>query len=1633
MAEIFEPIEKTPTKESPVIFACDSADYIDMDTATDPGLMHRRDKAMEVDTDKALEVDVDKAKEVDSDASTVDWTADPKSAVTHEVGDSDASMESLSPIKSRTGKKRPNLWTDETPMAEADADLWGSEIRTPIEAISASERATRINPVLSRVVPSDGDVYVFENVRAHTSSQIAHNDGLAWRDNGHRPIKLDKKVIGKKITYYAEVHKQLFTKDLRKTVTILNDSDRAVVTYKGDVRLAKPNNSYNYPEHLQPPKASKLPSIKSITNANQKQFDEYVEIHKKLSAKHDATKDKPSTEATTVDPTIEKTSEASFPPSKTASATTDVSETASPLKRHDSSSDSDVDSYLTSRRPKRRAIAGYIMDRDDTINTRPRDFKKLWEKNEGPWHDANRYMITDPKGGEVYYFDSSNLKTAWDKHILKDGVTWEYRHSEFIHNQDFFKRADAYREGKVMVPDFKRYSYFKTQSKEVVVHYVGDESVVRLLPHGNSTKKDGHFVSVSSEVRERIAKHGDGKKPKAIYDEETRVREEGLLGAVNTPRNIRQVQNYQHNLRARTWEERNDISNQVLAMNQYLPEVFVKNVNVTAYPVVQVATQKMLDEWNFVKSTLKELEDDTVPVIHYDTTYNMAGMNCSVLTMEHPFVTRPKNPEQSGVNTVVAAMFHERRPQGTHDHFIVNSSLHMKTNDQRTILVVDREFKEVPTMPNQSKALCWNHLKENAAYHAKTEGFTTKVQQKEVKASLHKLLMSQTPESFEKRLQSFKNGEGHPVWTRKNFQSYFDTSMKADLIKYASRWHLEEIGLKDTSRGITNNRAESVNHFLKSYTKEVAERLPEHIHRLYYAIDGLDREVEKAYYGEGDMQLKSQYEMLKRDPKKCPPYTRISYEESKEKFREFRAVKTPLNRPETPMKSGISEAQMSRANVICEQARQIYDAKDYSILHETNTIAVGDPGADRLARKQTVSIADRHCSCGEKPMCAHYLAALVATTARKDFFLEDKEMKALSKLEKKSVEKSGKKKYVGGRKCRTPRDLDDPLFAARSAKKSKGEMTEILLKSPEPETATFKSPGLLALKSPEPAVLKSALKTPRDKTIADKGMTPSAIKRALFVDADPAVLKTDALTTLEKDLEDTTTTTTAEGFEIYGDITIDSETTMAAIREREFFGRIKKQESRVITEDGEVVSVIKNVGDGKMLITKVEGYKHDDKLKIMAAELSDTVAYQHPNQQVFAQTVTVPKDKFFGHAKKLIDDTKTALKGRAAAIPVSCSCCQPKVPSDHLKPFDTHCTDCGEGYHKSCAKGYKELAWQCPPCNTGNIVKGVQWAEGVGRERITNTCTIDNFLTGAAIHSKTNKVDFNKIINKNEGEKAMAKAIQHAINGESNKAQTTYYKYLEGKNSALTTNKKFAKSYKMNEKTKVENEKIEKENKNREKKGLAPLKLRELEKVPPLPVKFDAENDLYGSPEEFISSQLKEASTWEYEITCTNSNCEKHKKPTTTEVQTVYVYDYDEKKNMAQNVEKTLTETTTPCGTCNAGREKKSDIKPKDTTWFVDINLALTKQEEKDLKQKKLDLETLPRSIHASGKDFALSHVTTNKDGNHFVSLMYDKRNDDFSFYDGMLKGNKNSHFRKVLPQDMLKDQLCHATYFLKK
>lgn len=98
---------------------------------------------------------------------------------------------------------------------------------------------------------------------------------------------------------------------------------------------------------------------------------------------------------------------------------------------------------------------------------------------------------------------------------------------------------------------FRKEVYFPIHDPQsvCVVHYIGDESISPMLPHGNS-KKNQPFFKTKPSVLEQLREKPEIEKPHKIYKDMICENTTGH-DAVSKPRNVKQV----HNIKAAQQQE----------------------------------------------------------------------------------------------------------------------------------------------------------------------------------------------------------------------------------------------------------------------------------------------------------------------------------------------------------------------------------------------------------------------------------------------------------------------------------------------------------------------------------------------------------------------------------------------------------------------------------------------------------------------------------------------------------------------------------------------------------------------------------------------------------------------------------------------------------------------------------------------------------------------------------------------------------------------------------------------------------------------------------------------------------------------------------------------------------------------
>ena len=178
----------------------------------------------------------------------------------------------------------------------------------------------------------------------------------------------------------------------------------------------------------------------------------------------------------------------------------------------------------------------------------------------------------------------------------------------------------------------------------MIIHYIGDETLSVMTPHGNSNKNEPFFRTKPS-VREDIQKKIEVEKPHIVYKNLVCENVEGH-DAISKPRNIKQL----HNAKASKQEEIRLTRDAIYNTHELAYEGgFIHFLSTYPDLCVVAGEVEMIQELNSVI----QLKDEDL-LLSYDTTFNLGEFYVSPLVFKHVVFTD---------NPLVAGLFliHERK------------------------------------------------------------------------------------------------------------------------------------------------------------------------------------------------------------------------------------------------------------------------------------------------------------------------------------------------------------------------------------------------------------------------------------------------------------------------------------------------------------------------------------------------------------------------------------------------------------------------------------------------------------------------------------------------------------------------------------------------------------------------------------------------------------------------------------------------------------------------------------------------------------------------------------------------------------------------------------------------------------
>ena len=358
---------------------------------------------------------------------------------------------------------------------------------------------------------------------------------------------------------------------------------------------------------------------------------------------------------------------------------------------------------------------------------------------------------------------------------------------KYLKSYHFIKTENRVNKG------FRKEVYFPLGTGNIIVHYIGDESLSVMMPHGNSNKQEPFFKNKPS-VRQEIQKKIEVEKPHIVYKNLVCENVEGQ-DAISKPRNVRQL----HNAKASKQEEIRLTRDAIYNTHELAYEGgFI--LFLSTYPdlCVVAGDVEMVKELNNVI----QLRDEDL-LLSYDTTFNLGEFYVSPLVFKH--VVFEANPLVAGL-----FLIHERNLSETHEHFFkIFSSL---VKNMRVVpIVTDMESAIVKAIRGNTTLKqigCWRHLRQDVQRWLSDN--LPKVERSKYVNDLFDILRATTERQCVDMMQKMEK-EWDEDYTR-----YFKKSIEPKL-GYFCAWSIADSCKIDPKNGITTNQSEGFNFLLKDF------------------------------------------------------------------------------------------------------------------------------------------------------------------------------------------------------------------------------------------------------------------------------------------------------------------------------------------------------------------------------------------------------------------------------------------------------------------------------------------------------------------------------------------------------------------------------------------------------------------------------------------------------------------------------------------------------------------------------------------------------------------------------------------------------------------------------------------------
>ena len=149
---------------------------------------------------------------------------------------------------------------------------------------------------------------------------------------------------------------------------------------------------------------------------------------------------------------------------------------------------------------------------------------------------------------------------------------------------------------------------------------------------------------------------------------------------------------------------------------------------------------------------LEHMPENVKAMHHLDTSFEFDNRYVSVVSYRHHLLYRQNTANNLQTEPTVPLFYYVHQRKAAEDHDLafyiarreITKLIGNLFEEKPKILVTDREFKGNNYLPNTNHAYCWNHLRKNVTWHAKTNLKISQADTKLIGHDVYRIFMSRT-------------------------------------------------------------------------------------------------------------------------------------------------------------------------------------------------------------------------------------------------------------------------------------------------------------------------------------------------------------------------------------------------------------------------------------------------------------------------------------------------------------------------------------------------------------------------------------------------------------------------------------------------------------------------------------------------------------------------------------------------------------------------------------------------------------------------------------------------------------------------------------------------------------------------